>query len=96
MRGCRRVSPAPVLGGALEVARGEASVLGDAREHPRTDLVGIVKREDVFCPSGTTERAMRAALPFDAPSDSQERGQDAPCSRARPIAHAARKVILKG
>ena len=44
-------------------------------EHARTNLLAIVKREDVVCVALARKRAMRTGLAFDLPADAQQRLQ---------------------
>jgi hypothetical protein len=42
---------------------------GDARQHPRTDLLTIVKRKRDIWPAISPKNAMRSRLPLDLPSN---------------------------
>ena len=71
------IMPAPrplqtVLGGGLEIARSEASMLCDAGEHARTYLFGVVEGEHVVGPSLSGERPVRPALALNAPADTSQ------------------------
>lgn len=63
-------------GEALEVVRSEPGMLGDFRQHPRADFFTVTEREGVIVEPVTLKRAMRSALPLDAPSDPEQRGED--------------------
>lgn len=56
----------------LEIVRHETSMFRDAGEHARADFFAVVESEGVVRPAGSSERAMRAFLPFDAPADCEQ------------------------
>jgi hypothetical protein len=70
-----------------EVFGSQTRVPGDSGEHPRTQFVAVVKREDVVGPTWTSKHPMRPSLTSDTPADAQQRGQDSCGSRRRPSSH---------
>jgi hypothetical protein len=45
----------------------------NASQHTGTDLVVVVKREDIIGMAMSLEDAMRSTLPFDRPANPQQR-----------------------
>ena len=62
-------------------------MLGDAREHPRPDLVAIVEREHVVRPSVAGEGLVGAGLALDAPANAEERSEHTSGAGGRPGCH---------
>jgi hypothetical protein len=73
----------------LEIVRREAGVLGDTRQHTRSDLFIIVKAEDVVGPARPTQCAMGAGAPLKSPANPKQGGIDASGFGRTPCAHAA-------
>ena len=97
-----RVEPRPALariGGAcasiplrswlLKVPRCEPSLLGDAGEHARADLLAIVEGPNVVSPPVALERGVGAAPALFPPPDAHERREYARRSRGWPGAHVS-------
>ena len=61
----------------LQVFRGEAGMLGNPRQHLRSDLSTIMKCEHVIRPAGPGKNTVRSAgLSFDYPTDAKQSGED--------------------
>jgi hypothetical protein len=83
--------------GSLQILRLQSGAFCNPREHTGSDLLGVVKGEDVVRPTGTEEGSVGGAVvTLHNPSDAKERGEDAPRSGTWPDAHAARKETLSG
>src|SRR5919109_5236490 len=83
-----------VVAPTLQVLGLKSCTLGDAGEHARTDLFSVVEGKDEVRPSGARQDAMGSILPFNAPTDAQERREDSSRSRTGPGTHAAAKEML--
>jgi hypothetical protein len=70
-----------------QIFRSQSRPLGDSRQHPRSNLVLIVKRKLVVRPVRTREQPMRATLAFNSPADPLQCGEDPPCLTGGPVAH---------
>ena len=62
----------------LQIFGFEPRVLGHASQHPRANLILIMKGEDHIRPTGTGEDLVRAGFSFDTPADAQKCGENAP------------------
>lgn len=79
----------------LQVFRTEPCPFCNAGKHARTDLLSIVEREYKIGPAGTGKYTVRTGLSFDDPANAEECSQNTSGTRARPLAHAAAKEIVK-
>src|ERR1017187_3812106 len=87
----RRAAGAKERGLLLQVLRGKACTLGDASEHFRADLFGVVKGPGEIREARALELLVGAALDevMLGPSDTKERAVDLLGLRTWPMAHAA-------
>jgi len=76
-RPCSRAGWASLLL-ALQIFRLKTRVLSDTSEHLRTDLIGVVEREDIIRPSLASKGLVGARLTFDMPPDSVQCGENLP------------------
>jgi hypothetical protein len=76
-----------LLGGYLQVIRGEPSALRDAREHSGPDVFAVMEREDEVGPTIARENPVRPSLAYDAPSNAEERRENRARLGRRPIRH---------
>src|SRR5690606_10007434 len=81
---------------ASQVLRPQAGPLRDAREHPRADLLAIVKGKDETGRAGAGQGAMGTALPFGRPADAQERREHATRPGRRPVHATTAKTPSMG
>src|SRR5215210_9121969 len=79
---------------ALQIFRREACVFRNTRKHLRTDLIGVVKREDVVRPAFPSKCLVRTRLTLEMPPDSEQSGEDLPGLRRRPLAHAGTEMLI--
>jgi hypothetical protein len=64
----------------LQVARTQAGALCDAGQHARSDLLAVVKGENVVRPPVAHERLVRARLALDSPADTEQGLKQNPCT----------------
>src|SRR5207237_10343498 len=73
----------------LQVVGLQSSVPRHPGQHARPYFLGVVEREHDVRPTRPLKNAMRAGGSLDAPSDPQQRRENAPRPRGRPLAQAA-------
>jgi hypothetical protein len=78
-----------------EIVGRQTSLLRDASEHARPNLLVIVKCKHDVWPAVATERPMRAGRPFDLPANPLEGCENPPGLRGWPATHAASNVTLR-
>ncbi len=61
----------------LQVFRGEAGMLGNPRQHFRSDLFTFMKCKNVIRPARTSKNTVGSPrLPFDGPTNAKQGSQD--------------------
>ena len=82
----------------LQVFWLESRMLRHSREHSRTNLLSVVKREGNVRSTFISEGSMRPTLTDDPPSDAQQGCQHGACPRRTPFRHpgpyAAKDTLL--
>jgi hypothetical protein len=74
---------------ALKVARCQASMLRDSRQHARPNFLIIVKAEDEIWPTRSGQGAVGAGGALEGPPNSEECRKDSAGLGGAPTAHAA-------
>jgi len=76
-----------------EIFGAEAGLFSDLGQRCWSDFLSIVETESEIAPARPVQFAMRAYLFPKRPSDTQQRGVDAPCLCRAPHAHAANNTL---
>lgn len=74
----------------LKVLGAKTRLLGDTREHVRTEFFVVVECKYEVCSLRSTQGPVGTRLPLWLPADSRERGEYATCLCRGPVTHAAR------
>jgi hypothetical protein len=72
----------PTVRRFLQIIRGKAGMLGNTHQHLRSDLITVMKSEDVVRPARASKNSVRGTrLPFDRPTNSKQGSEDLTGSR---------------